>query len=180
MKHEALSAEIALIKDETLRQTVRDYFDNAVHDYFYTIAASTTGKYHPEIDLGVGGLVRHTQMCVRVAQELLNLTMFSKIEHDIVISALLIHDSQKCGDGKSQYSLHEHPALAADAFMRFAASTKVPVPTINAICKCVRSHMGQWNKNPYSKAELPLPCDKNEKFVHLCDYIASRKFIGNL
>ena len=37
--------------------------------------------------------------------------------------------------------------------------------------------MGQWNKNKYSKIELPKPELEPQKFVHMCDYLASRKWL---
>lgn len=40
---------------------------------FYTMAASTTGKYHPKFALGEGGLIRHTlaaEMVERISKEL--------------------------------------------------------------------------------------------------------------
>lgn len=35
--------------------------------------------------------------------------------------------------------------------------------------------MGQWNVNLYSKTILPKPKTATQKFVNLCDYLASRK-----
>ena len=48
---------------------------------------------------------------------------------------------------------------------------------LEAICANIESHMGQWNRDPYKKSNvvMPLPRTKMEKYVHLCDYIASRK-----
>ena len=41
------------------------------------------------------------------------------------------------------------------------------------------SHMGRWNTNEYNPdIILPLPKTVEEKFVHMCDYLASRKFIN--
>ena len=45
------------------------------------------------------------------------------------------------------------------------------------ICKVIESHMGPWNKSEYSDIILPLPKTKFERFVHMCDYLASRKFL---
>ena len=42
---------------------------------------------------------------------------------------------------------------------------------------CIATHMGQWNTARYSKVELSKPKNKYQKFVHLCDYLASRKFL---
>ena len=43
---------------------------NQLPDYFYEVAASSTGKYHPSYALGDGGLVRHTIAAVRIANAL--------------------------------------------------------------------------------------------------------------
>lgn len=43
------------------------------------------------------------------------------------------------------------------------------------IAKCIHSHMGQWNENNYSSVILPKPQNPAEKYVHQCDYLASRK-----
>ena len=40
-------------------------------DYFFSVSASSTGKYHPSFSLGNGGLLRHTKVVVKIAYELL-------------------------------------------------------------------------------------------------------------
>ena len=38
--------------------------------------------------------------------------------------------------------------------------------------------MGQWNYDSYKQKEvLPKPKTAEQRFVHMCDYLASRKFI---
>ena len=37
--------------------------------------------------------------------------------------------------------------------------------------------MGEWNTNQYSSVILPLPKDKYQRFVHMCDFLSSRKFL---
>ena len=37
--------------------------------------------------------------------------------------------------------------------------------------------MGQWNKNNYSDINLPKPSNKYEFFVHMCDYLSSKKYL---
>ena len=37
--------------------------------------------------------------------------------------------------------------------------------------------MGPWNTSQYSDVVLPIPKAPMEKFVHMCDYLASRRFI---
>ena len=49
---------------------------------------------------------------------------------------------------------------------------------IKFISDVISSHMGEWNTNQYSKVILPKPETKYQKFIHLCDYLASRKFLN--
>ena len=47
-------------------------------EYFFEVAASSTGKYHPVYALGVGGLVRHTIAAVEIANEMYRMDMYGK------------------------------------------------------------------------------------------------------
>ena len=38
--------------------------------------------------------------------------------------------------------------------------------------------MGIWNKDFNDNEVLPIPKDKYERFVHMCDYLSSKKFIN--
>ena len=48
---------------------------------------------------------------------------------------------------------------------------------IEFMCHVISSHMGPWNTNNYSDIILPKPESKFQRFVHMCDYLASRKVI---
>lgn len=48
------SAELQLIKNQDLR-AFAEYCLARVPEYFFTIPASSTGKYHPPFSLGRGG-----------------------------------------------------------------------------------------------------------------------------
>lgn len=63
-KQETFKKELSLIKNENIRNFVKEFL-NTVPDYFFTVAASSTGKYHPNYALGEGGLVRHTKAATR-------------------------------------------------------------------------------------------------------------------
>ena len=45
------------------------------------------------------------------------------------------------------------------------------------ICKAIKSHMGPWNTDYDNNEIMPKPVTKYENFVHMCDYLASRKCI---
>ena len=49
---------------------------------------------------------------------------------------------------------------------------------LRKICTMIESHMGEWTVDPYTKKEvLPKPRTAEQRFVHMCDYLASRKFL---
>ncbi len=37
--------------------------------------------------------------------------------------------------------------------------------------------MGIWNKDLMDNEVLPIPKDKYQRFVHLCDYLSSKRFM---
>ncbi|MCK4822844.1 hypothetical protein KA005_44185, partial [bacterium] len=99
--------ELSLIHDKTIKQFVIDCFDKLCPDYFWTCPCSTTGKYHPQVSLGVGGLVRHTKLAVWWGIHLVTALCTSpelksipitQLE-DEVTATLLLHDLIKNGEG---------------------------------------------------------------------------------
>lgn len=88
-------------------------------DYFFTIPASSTGKYHPPFSQGTGGLVRHTRCVIFFAK--CNAESFDFIQKDIdlIIISALVHDILKQGkDKQSKYTVWEHPELASSYVMK--------------------------------------------------------------
>ena len=45
------------------------------------------------------------------------------------------------------------------------------------ITRVISSHMGIWNKDYNGNEVLPIPKDKYQRFVHMCDYLSSKRFI---
>lgn len=161
-------------------------------DYFYQVAASSTGKYHPAYTQGEEGLVRHTQAAVRIANELFNnetVQNFTDDEKDIIRVALLLHDGVKHGSNGSSHTVATHPLEVVeyleDKYYE-VDERSLPREVIEVmedwvwedVSNCIKSHMGQWNTEYKSKKEiLPKPTTEIEKFTHLCDYLASRKML---
>ena len=178
-KIQLLQNELNLIKDASLRTFISACVSFAP-DYFFTIPASTTGKYHPEYSLGEGGLIRHTKAAVLLAEDLLRLEQYSHLPHDEIIAALILHDCCKKGPAgqESMYTVSEHPLHARDFVLENAQLLGFSSEKTNMICDLIASHMGQWNTGYHSDVEiLPKPNSEAEKFVHLCDYLASRRFL---
>lgn len=184
MKHEVFKNELMTIQNEDVRNFAIYLLDNAP-DYFYTVPASSTGKYHPQYALGEGGLVRHTKALIGIMNSLLELeqyqVLFSELKRDLLRVAGLIHDCLKQGDGKTQYTVFEHPLLASEWLkeMWIAYNNKgninISASAMTFIQECIVAHMGEWNTNKRSEVILPKPATEAQKFVHMCDYLASRK-----
>ena len=140
--------------------------------YFWTVPASSSGKYHPQYALGDGGLVRHVKAAVKFANNLAVIYNFLPIENDLAVAALLLHDLLKQGkEGEGCHTVFDHPLLAA-AFIEEQA----PKAFSRLVAPLVRTHMGQWTTSKYAPGVvLPKPSTALEKFVHECDYLASRK-----
>ncbi len=172
--------ELNYIQEERLRECAKKLIDS-LPDYFFEVAASSTGKYHPSYALGEGGLLRHTKAAVRIAHELLLDPSigdkYQKEEKDLMIIALLVHDGLKHGREKSQYVKFEHPLLIADYIQEKQKDFGFSKEEATFLSSVISSHMGPWTTNSYSDVVLPAPKTKYQNFVHMCDYLASRKCI---
>lgn len=155
---------------------------NLLPDYFFEVPASSTGKYHPTFALGDGGLVRHTKVAVRIAKEMFNdesiTGAYSNNEKDLMILALILHDGLKSGLKKSEYTNFDHPILVCNYIKDNKDKLTLKDNEIAFLTSVISSHMGPWNTNNYSDVTLPKPESKHQRFVHMCDYLASRKIIN--
>lgn len=79
------------------------------------------------------------------------------------MGALALHDVAK----PSKLHPLEVEAMLEPLMDRYYHEVKEVVPLIE-------THMGQWDQF----GKLPQPRSTREKFVHLCDYIASRREIS--
>ena len=169
--------ELALIQNSDIKEFTTKCI-RGTPQYFYHVAASSTGKYHPAYSLGEGGLIRHTKAVVMFAQQLLGLehnkAKFTADERDVIIAACILHDSFKHGTAYSQYTVADHSVVAADYIINTATENS---DFIMKIAEGVRSHMGEWNTDRSGKVIMPKPTTEIQKFVHECDYLASRKNI---
>lgn len=164
--------ELSLIKSDEIRATTARLLDGAP-EYFWHVAASSSGKHHPAYALGEGGLVRHVKAAVRFANHLFVINDFTEKEQDYIISALLLHDILKHGkDGDVGHTVFEHPVLAAEYIRENTTGEYAEV-----VSSLVSTHMGQWTTSKSSSVVLQAPETKLQKFVHECDYLASRKDI---
>lgn len=176
--------ELSLIEDEAIRKfTIKCL--QAAPKYFWQIPASSTGKYHPDYAATEGGLVKHVKMAVKFAEDLLVLKQHTYLsgDKDMIYAALILHDICKKGrsDEGDEHTRFDHPILATQLLTSVALKMyhdfdHIP-ESVYEIQKLIASHMGQWNTNKYNPGvELPTPSTYAQEFVHMCDYLASRKY----
>lgn len=170
--------EINYIKDDDKKEDIK-YLINLLPDYFFSIPAASTGKYHPKFASTKKGLVKHTKAAVRIAYDLFEtVNNFTDEDKDLIIMALIMHDGLKKGMKEEQYTRFDHPLLVSKLILEHASELKMEINNVRRICSMIESHMGKWNTSKYSKVELPLPRDEYQRFVHRCDYIASRNYLN--
>lgn len=189
--------ELNYICNDTLRSIVADTLD-ASPECIVHIPASSSGRYHPVYSLGEGGLMRHVKAAVGIAHSMIETNIFKGIAlpanindkeiietyKDSAYAAIILHDCCKPDDTEKHGTRFDHPLLAAKLFKEVAVKyitkdnmdyMKMAVPLVHG---AIASHMGEWNTASYAKGiVLPTPQSGIERFVHICDYLASRKFL---
>lgn len=175
-KNKVFTKELGYVMDKDIRDSLEIMIEK-IPDYFFVIPAASTGKYHPSYAQGDGGLVRHTKAAIRMAYELYGIYKFPQRTKDLIIMALLLHDSVKKGEIEEKYTRFDHPLVACDFIKKYENELKISSEDIKFVCDCISSHMGRFNTSDYSDVILPLPKTPEQKFVHMCDYLASRKVI---
>lgn len=172
--------ELKYIKNDSYRNDTM-YLIDALPDYFFEVEAASTGKYHPKFAQGAQGLIRHTKAAVRIAFELLSNEVignkYTTDEKDLMLIALMLHDGLKKGKECSRYTKVEHPLLVGEFIKENKANLNFSDDEIKFLSDVIASHMGPWTKDFNGNEVLPYPKSKYQNFVHMCDFLASRKII---
>ena len=178
---ERFSDCLNLIKSEHLKDVLKLILDEYLPSYWFEVGASSTGKYHPDYAAGTGGLMRHSKAAMFIGNEILNNPLFgdnfSSHQKDLLLMSLLIHDGLKYNYEKEKYTNFAHPVLMSKFVLDNHEMWDLTYDDAEYMSKVIASHMGPWNTSQYDKTVLPIPESKEEMFVHLCDYLASRKLI---
>ena len=177
---EVFEKELSHIKNEKIR-TACEIMIEKLPDYFYEIPASSTGKYHPDYATGKGGLLRHTKAAVRIGYELLSNPIigdkYKSDEKDLMLMGLLLHDGLKLGNPKEKYTRFDHPILMANYIKENEKELGLSKSEIQFLQDVIKTHMGVWTTDYNGEEVLEKPKTKYQSFVHMCDYLASRKCI---
>ncbi len=177
-KKEIFYDEINYIKDESLRKSLGELIE-LLPDYFFKEPAASTGKYHPSYAQGEGGLLRHTKAAVRIGYELLqDLSIGKKYtdhEKDLMLMALLLHDGFKKGLVEEKYTRFDHPLIASKVVLDNASKVGLSSEDAKFISDAIKTHMGDYTVDYNGNEVLEKPHTKYQNFVHMCDFLASRK-----
>ena len=180
-REEVFKIELGYIISNKVRNACLEMI-KLLPDYFFEIPASSTGKYHPEYALGDGGLLRHSKAAVRIGYELLQDPSigdkYTSDEKDMMLMALLLHDGLKSGMPKEKYTRFDHPLLICDLIMDNEEVLGLEVEEIEFICDAIKTHMGNWTTDYNGEEVLEKPKTKYQNFVHMCDFLASKKFLN--
>ena len=75
---------------------------------------------------------------------------------------------------RSKFTKFDHPLQMANVIRSYDGQY-LNHDELEFIAHCIESHMGQWSTDRKSSIVLPKPMDEYQQFVHLADYLASRK-----
>ncbi len=177
-REELFLDELELISDNELSECLLNII-NMLPDYWLTEAASSTGKYHPEYALGDGGLLRHSKAAMRIGYELLSNPCigdkYTKREKDLMLMSLLVHDGLKLGIPQERYTRFDHPILMGQFIIDNRKEIGLSSDDAKFMNEVIKTHMGPWTTDYNGNEVLEKPKTKYQNFVHMCDYLASRK-----
>ncbi len=179
-KEEMFLDELSYIKNEEYSDALLNII-NMIPDYWFHEAASSTGKYHPEYALGEGGLLRHSKAAMRIGYELLSDKVigdkYTDREKDLMLMSLLIHDGLKLGNPKERYTRFDHPILMGQFIIDHKDEIGLNKKDAEFMNDVIKTHMGPWITDYQGNEVLEIPKTKYQSFVHMCDFLASRKCI---
>jgi len=172
--------EFALITDLAIQKFVSQVFDFFTPNYFESAPASITGKHHPQISLGQGGLVRHTKLAVWWGVKLSKVWGLSQNDLEVIVAALLLHDLQKFGPTLSSdgtKSIDNPNATHGLIFSKKLFEYVIGHMSLNEwkIVDAIRYHMGRWTAPESKDTPEQFLHSPTRLIVHLADYVAAQK-----
>ena len=91
--------------------------------------------------------------------------------------AIVLHDGCKSGRVKEKYTRFDHPLVVCELIKESRSKLSLTDEEFNLLIRVISSHMGIWNKDYNGNEVLPIPKDKYQRFVHMCDYLSSKRFV---
>ena len=98
-------------------------------------------------------------------------------EKDLMLMSLLIHDGLKLGNPKERYTRFDHPILMGQFIIDHKDEIGLNKKDAEFMNDVIKTHMGPWITDYQGNEVLEIPKTKYQSFVHMCDFLASRKCI---
>ena len=102
---------------------------------------------------------------------------YTKHQKDMMLFGLLIHDGLKRGLTEEKYTRFDHPILMANFVLEHQKEAGLNEEDALFISEVIKTHMGPYTRDYNGDEILEIPKTKYQSFVHMCDYLASRKFL---
>lgn len=161
---------------------MRDYCEDMIKlmpDYVFSMKASTSSKYHNSTQCQDGGEIFHILMGCQILSYILDLEyMKNKYpkpkQRDALRVSFALHDAVKLGWNGSQYTVHEHPILAAEWVEKTKVEHDIKPALKKYIGNLIRTHSGQYRENKRSSVVLPEIKTDEQFLIHAVDILSSR------
>ena len=159
------------IKTPEIKKFVYEGF-NMISEDFWMVPTSSSGRYHPpESNLTPMGLMVHNIKACTIAKGLMKFFgVDEQIDRDIVIGAILLHDSYKGGWTDAwDAMIPEHGYIAVSYLAKLDLE---PDYVKIKLLKAIETHMSRWAR-PFSSVTKFLFPEKTQLVVALSDMTAS-------
>jgi hypothetical protein len=94
-----------------------------------------------------------------------------------MLMSLLVHDGLKLGLPQEKYTRFDHPILMANYIVEKKKEIGLSKEDATFMADVIKTHMGPWTTDYDGNEVLEKPKTKYQTFVHMCDFLASKKFL---
>ena len=164
------------IKTPEIKKFVYEGF-NMIADDFWLVPTSSSGRYHPpESNITPMGLMVHNIKVCAISKKLMRFFgVTEQIEKDIIIGAILLHDSFKGGWNKDWNAMVKEHGYIAVSYL--AELELEPEYIKSKLLLCIETHMSRWAR-PFSSVTSFLFPNVMQLIVALSDMISSSSDIS--
>lgn len=163
---------------EEILDFVCNFLNEMVPEEFFTYPASLSGEHHNPKENVPGGLVLHTRKVFRLALELLDINNeFSNKDRFVILTAILLHDTFRYNPHSTFRKSNDMHSMAASMVLKgYTVGNVENFSLVEEICDCIETHGGGFG-DYFGHVTIPQIRTSAQRFVHECDYIASRKCV---
>jgi len=179
-----LETELNKIKNPELKILTKQILLDC-SDFNCDMGASSSGKYHPEFDLGPGGLIRHTKTTCRSIETIMKMwPQYDGTNWDIPYISMILHDMCKYTKLNQEHSHQDHPLLMAEKIRSFKPTSqgdwfldyKELAENLEKIAQNVETHMSRWDTDRDENKIGEKPKNMENAFCAIADMISSQKY----